>query len=143
MSYVLMMTADKPLPLCDRSAVRTTVSVVEGEEISISFPCGFSVSEHCYYRHCTDALCYPFKIHQYELDLYTDQADLNNLKEYLREHFEPGETVDFWHVCVSDIEGKSCPFRETATLDEFNLATMGKLKEISKYGDQCWLSVTI
>ena len=143
MSYVLLMAADRPLPLCDHSAVRTTISVVEDEEFSISVSCGFSVSEHRYYRHCTDALCYPFKPFQYELDLYVDQADLDNLKRYLHEHFEAGEVVDFWHVCVSDVEGKSCPSRETVVLNEFTLETMGKLKEINEYGDQYWLSVVI
>ena len=143
MSYVLLLTADKPLPLCDRSAVRTSVFTVEGEEFGISVSCGFSISEHRYYRHCTDALRYPFRSFQYELDLYADQADLDNLKSYLREHVEAGETVDLWHVCISDVEGKTCPPRETVVLDDFTLKTMKRLKEINEYGDQCWLSVTI
>lgn len=139
MSYVLLMTADKPLPLCDKSAVRETIS----GEYSVSFACGFTVGEHEYYRGCTDELGYPFKFYQCELDLCNDEADLRNLKDYLTENFHPGETVDLWHVCVSDIEGKTCPPCRKGTLAEFNMDTMGILTEIKEYGDECWLSITI
>jgi len=143
MSYVLMLTADKPLPLCDRSEVRTKTVTVEGEEYTVSFPCGFSVNEHSYYRHCTDALGYPFMPCQYEMDLYHDEADLQNLKDYLKENFRSGDRVDLWHVCVSDIEGKTCPRCRSGTLEEFNLDTLGILLEQREYGEECWLSVII
>lgn len=143
MSYVLMLTADKPLPLCDKSAVRTKAVTVEGEAYTISLSCGFSVNEHSYYRHCTDALGYPFKPCQYELSLYNDEADLQNLKSYLLEHFQPGERVDLWHVCVSDVEGKTCPPRRSGTLEEFNPDTLGILLETEEYGEECWLSIMI
>lgn len=143
MSYVLMLAADRPLPLCDKSAMRSKTVTVEGEPYTVSFACGFSVNDHSYYRHCTDALGYPFKPCQYEMDLYNDEADLQNLKSYLSEHLKPGETVDLWHVCVSDIEGKSCPSRRSGTLEEFNLDTLGILLEQQEYGEECWLSITV
>ena len=139
MSYVLMITSDKPLPLCDKSAVHGTIS----GGYSVSFACGFTIAEHAYYRSCTDELDYPFKPYQYELDLYNDTADLRNLKDYLTENFQSGETVDLWHVCVSDIEGKTCPPCRKGTLAEFNMDTMGILTEVKEYGDECWLSITI
>ena len=143
MSYVLLLTSDKPLPLCDRSTVRSKTVTVEGEPYTVSFPCGFSVMEHRYYRHCTDALDYPFKPFQYEMDLYNDEADLQNLKNYLTEHFQPGDTVELWHVCVSDIEGKTCPPRRSGTLEEFNLDTLAILLEPHEYGEECLLFITI
>ena len=139
MSYVLLMTADKPLPLCDQSAVRETVS----GKYSVSFACGFTVEEHKYYRKATDELDYPFKPFQYELDLYNDEADLHHLKDYFTENFKPGETVDLWPVRVSDVEGKTCPSCRKGTLAEFNMDTMGILTEVKEYGEECWLSITI
>ena len=139
MSYVLLMTADKPLPLRDCSAERETVS----GEYTVSFACGFTVAEHTYYRQATDELDYPFKEFQYELDLYNDESDLHHLKNYLAENFCPGETVDIWNVCVSDIEDKRCPSCRKGTLAEFDMDTMGILTEIKEYGDECWLSITI
>lgn len=139
MSYVMLITADKPLPLCDRSAVRETVS----GEYTVSFACGFTVEEHTYYRKATDELGYPFKPYQYELDLCNDEADLQNLKDYLTENFRSGETVDLWHVCISDMEDRRCPSCRKGTLAEFSMDTMGILTEMEEYGDECWLSVTI
>ena len=139
MSYVLLLTADKPLPLCDRSAVRETVR----GKYSVSFACGFTVEEHTYYRGATDELEYPFKAYQYELDLCNDEADLRNLKNYLTENFCSGETVDIWHVCISDIEDRRCPSCRKGTLAEFHMDTMDILMEIKEYGDECWLSITI
>ena len=139
MSYVLLLTADKPLPLCDQSAVRETVS----GKYSVSFACGFTVEEHTYYRKATDELGYPFKQFQYELDLCNDEADLCHLKGYLAENFNSGETVDLWNVCISDIEDRRCPPCRKGMLAEFDMDIMGILTQIKEYGDECWLSVTV
>ena len=139
MSYVLLMAADKPLPLCNHSAVRETVS----GEYSVSFACGFTVAEHRYYRAATDELAYPLREFQYELDLYNDEADFCLLKSYLADNFRPGETVDLWHVCISDLDDRRCPPCRKGTLAEFDMDIMGILTEIKEYGEECWLSITI
>ena len=93
MSRVMLIAADKPLPLCSLCEVRTRTVTVEGTAHTISFPCGFQVSEHSYYRSCVDAFNYPMKPYQYELDLAAHETDLAHLKAYLLENFSSGESA--------------------------------------------------
>ena len=98
MSRVLLIAADKPLPLCSCCEVRTKTVTIEGTPHTISFPCGFQVSEHSYYRSCVDGLGYSMKPYQYELNLEIHENDLTNLKAYLSENFLSGEEVEFWNL---------------------------------------------
>ena len=58
MSRVMLIAADKPLPLCDKQEERTVVSRFEGEEYRVTCLSGFRISEHAYYRPAVDALGY-------------------------------------------------------------------------------------
>ena len=88
MSRVYLIAADKPLPLCDRQAERTTVKLLpdlpalkdkRGTAISYTGLQGFRVAEHTYYRSAVDILNYPIKPFQYELELELHEDDLRHL----------------------------------------------------------------
>ena len=75
MSRVCLIAADKPLPLCDRQAERSSSVRVSGKDFTISFVTGFRVAEHAYYRHAVDILNYPIKPYPYELELELHEDD--------------------------------------------------------------------
>ena len=108
MSRVYLIAADKPLPLCDKQAERTSTTLVNGKT-TISFVRGFRVSEHRYYRHAVDALGYSIKPWQYELEVELHPDDLTHLKQYLAENFSAGETVELWSIWVESIPPIACP----------------------------------
>ena len=139
MSWVMILAADKPLPLCNRQEARTNTIKIGGKEHSISAVLGFQIIEHSYYRSCVDEFEYPLKPYQYEMDLYEDDTDFQHLRNYLQENFVPGETVELWNICLSDWEGKTCPSRRCGTLEEFDREAMGIL---FKY-EECCLEITI
>lgn len=134
MSRVLLIAADKPLPLWmfDQQIRRTT------EDIPNPVLCGFSVFENRYYRQAVDDLGYPMKPYQYELYMYSDEADFSDLREYLREHFVPGETVELWNVWVGDVNPPKPP-HFSGMFEDFDLDTLKQLFE----QETCWLSITI
>ena len=109
MSRVLLITADKPLPLCDRQEERTTViefpvAAPLAEKLGGSFTVttvdGFKVDEHSYYRAAVDELGYSMKPYQYELQLQTCETDVSHLKEYLSANLAPGEEAELWNLWV-------------------------------------------
>ena len=61
MSWVLLLTADKPLPLCDHQQERSVTVRVGGKEYTISSLSGFKIEDHIYYRSSVDLLNYPMK----------------------------------------------------------------------------------
>ena len=125
MSRVHLMAADKPLPLQDRQAERTSAVKVSGREYTISFVRGFRVMEHTYYRHAVDILSYPIKPYQYELSIELHEDDRQHLKEYLAENFSSGETVELWNVWVGADQCR--PVRYSGTLAEFDAETLEQL----------------
>ena len=117
MSCVYLLAADKELPLVNRQEFRVkTVRKVE-----IGMEAGFKLEPHQYYRQSVDELGYPMKHYQYELSLEADERDLANLKQYLSEHFSPGETVELWHVWVGEHPRLT---RYHGTLSEFDMDTV-------------------
>ena len=145
MSRVLLIAADKPMPLCDKREERSSVSVVGGKEYLISFERGFSVSEHTYYRPAVDALGYEIKPFQYELELEEHEKDLKNLLDYLREHFICGETVELWNLWVGDDQDNK-PARYAGDLADFDMDTLKQfLNPMSGNGiiGQCRMTITI
>ena len=123
MSRVMLIAADKPLPLCDKKEERTSVSVVGGEQYTISFERGFCIGEHAYYRPAVDALGYEIKPFQYELDLEEHETDLKNLRDYLRENFTCGEAVELWNLWVGD-DPDDRPVRYAGNLADFDMDTL-------------------
>ena len=109
MSRVTLITADKPLPLCDYEENRTKIVRLpdtledpewRGKELSVTAPAGFVVHEHNYYRPAVDALGLSMKSYQYELGMEVHETDLAHLLKYLRDNFSPGEEVELWNLWV-------------------------------------------
>ena len=96
----MLLAADKPLPLCEKQAMRTKTVNVEGKNFTITFEAGFAVREHGYYRCTVDDLGLSMKSYQYELELEACEEDLLHLKAYLNEHFAPGEEAELWNLWV-------------------------------------------
>ena len=131
MSRVLLIAANKPLPLCDRQAERTkTVTIpmdadskIRGKTFSVTAPAGFKIEAHSYYRQAVDELGYTIKPYQYELHLEVHEDDLATLKSYLTEHFTSGEEVELWNLWVGS-DRKERPLRYRGTLSDFDLDTL-------------------
>ncbi len=141
----MMIAADKLLPLCDKKKERTSVSVIGGEEYTISFERGFCVSEHAYYRPAVDALGYVIKPFQYELELEEQTDDLKHLLEYLRENFSHGETVELWNLWVGDDQDNT-PVHYTGNLIDFDMDTLKQFLTPALGNDiigPCWMTITI
>ena len=100
MSRVMLLAADKPLPLCEKQTERTKTVNVEGKDFTITFEAGFAIREHNYYRYAVDELGLSMKSYQYELSLEVHEDDLVNLKTYLSLHLAPGEEVELWNLWV-------------------------------------------
>ena len=91
MSRVILLAADRPLPLLEPAFRRVRCTgrfTVETD--------GFSVRPHEYYRGGVDELGLELKPFQYELDLEATQEDVNALRAYLAGHCRPGEQVELW-----------------------------------------------
>ena len=154
MSRVLLITADKPLPLCDKQEERTTTVTLPnlpdlgdkaGGTISFTGLRGFRVSEHNYYRYAVDALGYSMKAYQYELELEYCQTDLGHLCAYLSANLTPDEEIELWNLWVgNDREDKPTHFR--GRLSDLDLDTLDQLLNLpmkdGKLG-QCRMTVTI
>ena len=145
MSRVLLLAADKPLPLCDKQCERTKTTTIQGETFSFTALYGFRVFEHAYYRDAVEMLNYPMKPHQYELELELHEDDLAHLKTYLQEHFSPGETFELWNVWVgADDLGR--PTHYCGDLHDFDMETLHQFL-FPPYPDgglgQCRMTVTI
>ena len=95
MSHVILLCADRPLPLYDPHArrVRAEGSVTVERD-------GFSVQANAYYRQAVEELDFPMKPCRYELDLEPTGQDAGLLRTYLERHLRPGEEVQLWSVWV-------------------------------------------
>ena len=95
MSHVILLCADRPLPLYDPHArrVRAEGSVTVERD-------GFSVQANAYYRQAVEELDFPMKPCRYELDLEPTGQDAGLLRTYLERHLRPGEKAQLWSVWV-------------------------------------------
>jgi len=145
MSRVLLIAADKPLPLCDRQEERTSTVAVNGKPFTISFVQGFRVAEHRYYRSAVDVLAYPIKPCQYELELELHEDDLAHLKTYLAQNFRPGETVELWNVWVGIDQSGRLP-HYSGSLKDFDMETLEQFLNLGLENGapgQCRMTITI
>ena len=147
MSRVILIAADKPLPLCDQQEERTkTVSFpddwhapeVRGQSFTVDYCSGFRVEEHAYYQPAVDALGYSMKPFQYELDFEVVEKDLRDLQTYLHETFTSGEVFELWSIWVGD-EPHPELIRSSKTLNELDLAVLEQLN----HADQLCFTITI
>ena len=135
MSHVILIAADRELPLCDKQEFReNTVTVPGGRQFTIGCTRGFMIAEHNYYRNAADVLGFEMKPFQYEVTCDLCETDLNHLIVYLKENFSPGEKVELWSLWVGSGGGKQ-PRRYQGRLLEFDLDALGMLTEIQKEPD--------
>lgn len=153
MSRVMLIAADKPLPLCDKQEERSkTVTIpmnvdsdIRGTSFTVTAPAGFKVEEHAYYRPAVDGLGYEIKPFQYELDLEADETDLKHLRDYLRDHFTPGESVELWNLWVG-VDQDNLPVRYAGDLADFDMETLNQFLNPMLDGGvigQCWMTINI
>lgn len=126
MSRVMLLAADRPLPLCDKQEERAKTVRVDGRSFTVSAPAGFAVREHSYYRFAVDELGLSMRSYLYELELEACEKDLLHLKTYLSAHLAPGEEAELWNLWVGvDRLGAVPHFRgqlsdlDTDTLEQF------------------------
>ena len=122
MSHVILIAADRELPLLDR------VREFSDEDHHLVFANGIRVLEHKYYRWAVDELGFELKPCQYELDIVQHENDLRSLIDYLSENFSPGEEAELWSLWVGSGGGER-PIRYRGRLSEFDLDTLGMLTE--------------
>lgn len=153
MSRVMLIAADKPLPLCDKQEERSkTVTIpmnvdsdIRGKSFTVTAPAGFKVEDHAYYRPAVDSLGYVIKPFQYELDLEEHEIDLKNLMDYLLENFSCGETVELWNLWVG-VDQDNRPAYLTGALVDFDMDTLKQfLNPMRGNGviGQCRMTITI
>lgn len=107
MSRVLLVAADKPLPLCDCRAERS----ITAHGYTVTTLSGFCVAPHTYYRDAVAGLQLPMKPHQYELSVENCEEDLAALKDYLAQHFSAGEEAELWNLWLGDEAEKLQSYR--------------------------------
>ena len=143
MSRVLLIAADKPLPLCNYQEVRSRSFKAGGHLNTLTMEMGFRIDEHRYYRAGTDEMGYPMKPYQYELSVEEHETDLQNLCGYLAQNFTSGESVQLWNLWVGDPYGIRRPVQHCGTLADFDMETLKQFLQPDTELGQCWLTVTI
>ena len=144
MSQVLLLTADKELPLCSRQSERTKTFPVSGETFSVTTLSGFRVDAHSYYRSAVEELGYDMKPYRYELELECCEEDLAHLLSYLRENFACGEEVELWNLWVGGDTSKPVRFR--GELSDFDMDTLAQFLHPSpRHGStgECCMTITL
>ena len=140
MSRVILLAADRPLPLLEPAFRRVRCTGKFTVETD-----GFSVRPHEYYRGAVDELGLELKPFQYELDLEATQKDVDALRAYLADHCRPGERVELWNLWVGvDREDRIPHFQ--GELADLALDTLEQLCSLPMERDcpgQCRLTVTI
>lgn len=133
MSVVILLTADRPLPLYDPELRRTYTSRIEGEDVTIETD-GFSVQPHEYYEYAVDQLGLELKPYRYELDLYPAQEEAALLRDYLKRNCAPGDTVELWYLWVG-MEAEK-PVRFSGPLEDLDVDALKQL-EARPLGQTC------
>lgn len=145
MSRVLLLAADRALPLCNCQRERTKTVSVNGKPISVCFVGGFLVEEHIYYRIATEELGLAMKPHRYALELEPCEEDLHELLRYLRAHLSGGEEIELWNLWLGSDDLGPVP-RYRGTLADFDGETLHQFL-LPPHRDggigQCCLTVVI
>lgn len=134
MSFVHILAADTPLPLCDCSSVRT---LALSDQISVTAPFGFSLRSCTYYphemAHCHTKAC------QYAMELVQDGQTLADLRAYLRTNLSPGSSVELWRIWLDGAPLRPAPPRYRGTLADLDEEAFSQLFE----NRECCLTVEI
>ncbi len=144
MSQVILLAADRPLPLHEPTTRRIR-TVRSGRETIPVEEEGFSVRAHAYYRGAVEGLGLEMKPYQYELDVAPAREEAALLRDYLAARCRPGEQVELWNLWVGPDRAKKVPsFRgRLADLDEQALAQLCDPPLQNGRPGQCRLTVTI
>lgn len=134
MSFVHILAADIPLPLCNRSSMRT---IAASDQVSVTGLSGFSLRPCTYYPH-EMAHCHT-RPHQYAMWLEEDERTLADLRSYLYAHLSPGSSVELWHIWLDGAPLRPAPPRYHGTLAELDRDAFSQLFENS----ECCLTVEI
>ena len=127
MSRVYLLSADRPLPLCDMEENWTRVIKLRNPDLRvresvISGKSQFRIQEHSYYRGAVNELELDMKGYQYELDVTKDQWSLEELTAYFRENLSPGEQVELWSLWIGN--ESIPPVRYAGYLSDFDMDTL-------------------
>ena len=140
MSRVILLAADRPLPLLEPAFRRVRCTGKFTVETD-----GFSVRPHEYYQSVVDELGVELKPFRHELDLEVTQEDVAALRAYLADHCRPGERIELWNLWVGvDREDRIPHFQ--GELADLALDTLEQLCSLPMERDcpgQCRLTVTI
>ena len=140
MSLVILLAADRPLPLLEPAFRRVRCTGKFTVETD-----GFSVRPHEYYQSVVDELGVELKPFRHELDLEVTQEDVDALRAYLADHCRPGERIELWNLWVGvDREDRIPHFQ--GELADLALDTLEQLCSLPMERDcpgQCRLTVTI
>ena len=145
MSRVLLIAADKPLPLCDKRVERSRTVRAAGEMYTVSCLSGFAVMEHAYYRSAVDHMALTMKPCQYELCAEVHEDDLAEFKAYLEQNFASGEEVELWNLWVGDDDPGGVPHYR-GHLSVFDAETLEQFVCPPRHGGgigQCCVTVVI
>ena len=97
MSRVILLSAERPMPLYEPELRRMSVSGGFTAETP-----GFSVQTHEYYRDAVDDLGLEMKPFSYELNLEATVEDAEQLRTYLEVNCHSGEAIELWNLWVGD-----------------------------------------
>lgn len=125
MSQIMLIAADKPLPLCDYQETRTHQVRVGGQSLSMTLTEGFKIEEHYYYRDAVAALGFPMRPCRYELSMTYVERDLWLLQDYLERHMSPGDRAELWSVRTDTADRKIC--WQQRWLKKLDMAALGLL----------------
>ena len=140
MSRVILLAADRPLPLLEPAFRRVRCTGKFTVETD-----GFSVRPHEYYQSVVDELGVELKPFRHELDLEATQEDVDALRAYLADHCRPGERIELWNVWVGVNREDRIPHFQ-GELADLALDTLEQLCSLPMERDcpgQCRLTVTI
>ena len=131
MSRVLLIAADKPLPLFETEQPWSRVMTLSprfrnpelrGQQRVVSGVDQFTVYEHTYYRSAVADLELEMRPHQYEFHVADSQWGVDQLTAYLKENLSPGEKAELWSLWVGS--GPARPVRYAGSLADFDLDTL-------------------
>lgn len=134
MSFVFILAAEVPLPICNQRSLRT----MGDGRVSVTADFGFSVETCTYYPHeMAHCRTLPFR---YKMEsLIWDRATLWDLTHYLRTHLAPGSAAELWHIWLDGAPLRKAPPRYHGTLADLDMDAFSQLFE----SGECCLSVQI
>ena len=69
---------------------------------------------------------------------------MEHLRQYLSQHFSPGEEVELWNIWVG-VDSPGCPPHFRGRLADFDMDTLAQFDAPvqNRLPGQCWLTITV